>query len=92
MTATTPTGTRRADDDRPGVSDGSITPSGCEISAAAMSSWPADADTSCAALPGIAPPSRISQRSISGRCSSSSADARRTTATRSLNGVAAHSR
>ena len=92
ITPTTPTGTRRAMLVRPGISEGSTWPSGCEISAAAMSSWPIDALSSLSALGGIAPPSRTSQRISSGRWRSSSSAARRTTATRSLIGVAAQSR
>ena len=92
ITPTTPTGTRRAMLVRPGVSEGSTWPSGCEISAAAISNWPIEALISLSALGGIAPPSRTSQRISSGRWRSSSSAARRTTATRSLIGVAAQSR
>jgi hypothetical protein len=92
ITPTTPTGTRRAMLERPGVIDGSTWPSGCEMSAAAISNWPIEALTSLSAFGGIAPPSRTIQPTISARWRSSSSAARRTTAARSANDVAPHSR
>src|ERR687891_1515405 len=92
ITPTTPTGTRRAMLRRPGMAVGSSWPSGCAIRAAAMSNCPIVADTSLSALGGIPPPSRTSQRTSSARWRSTSSAARRTTATRSPIGVAAHSR
>ena len=74
------------------MSEGSTWPSGWEISAAAISNWPIEALISLSALGGMAPPSRTSQPTSSARWRSSSSAARRTTATRSVIGVAAHSR
>ena len=92
ITPTTPTGTRWAMLVRPGIIDGSTCPSGCEISAAAISNCPIDALSSLSALGGIEPDSRTSQPVSSSRWRSISSPARRTTAARSVNGVAAHSR
>ena len=89
ITPTTPIGVRRAVDVRPGVSDGSTCPSGCEIREAAWSSWPIDAVISNAAFGGIAPDSRTIHPVISSRWRSSSSPARRTIAARSVIGSAA---
>ncbi len=77
---------------RPGVIDGSSTSSGSEVSAAAVSSWPIEAEISWSAFGGIAPDSRMSHWMSSARCVSISSAARWTTAARSVNGVAAHAR
>jgi hypothetical protein len=92
ITPTTPTGTRRAMLVRPGVSDGSSMPSGCETSAAAMSSCPIEAVTSTSALPRMQPDSRTSSSTSSARWRSIVSAARLITATRSVSGVAAQSR
>ena len=92
ITPTTPTGVRRATLVRPGTKEGSTWPSGCEISAAAISNWPFEAVSSLSAFGGIEPDSRTSQPISSSRCCSIRSAARRTTAARSVKGVAAHSR
>ena len=91
ITPTTPSGTRLAMLCRPASLVGSSWPIGWVGSAAASHSSPRTSSTSKAALPGMAPPSRTSQRSNSARLSSSTRAARRISAARCGPGWAAQS-